>query len=1213
MIDELTISKIKSVAKAVDVIGEFIPLKKKGANYVGNCPFHNEKTGSFTVFPNKNNYKCFGCGETGDSVNFVMQYSNINYPDALIHLAQKYSIWMDEKPTQEVRQNIEVELKRAESIRKRKEAEAEKKKAKVLKFLIDTALNANRSEAEKYLSGRSIPPSSLPENSFFQLDAYKEHPAGVVFLDSEKKLVNKRNFNVPPGGSKQFNWGTVKNAVYDNLFRSELDTVFTTEGVINAQSIYLQDKSVIALFATTNEIDDVNKFKTYFENKHVVIAFDFDKKGAGQRAAIKRYFWIQENFKTKSIKILIHPEGMDDNDLHRKGELSSLLENKYSYINLSQEKLNELYLQVKASSKFIPEFPDPYTFERGAGGNEEDGTFTKVTDPIPGDVFQKINISGKVEKQTLRDCKFEYVKEYTVIKNRKATTYLSSIDNPIFTLDEKIIIRPFAKKVSDKVQFFGTQNEEIYHYGLKNLEATYMNKDDDEDDSGKPIEKLPRAILVYNFIDFLTLSAIGEHPIFIHNKLDYEIKQSILGFVFTIYQAPTNGNENKERSNYIAIKNIEIRTYRLENRTYSVSHLLKKVQIEFFKKHLNSALPYKFWEWDKKNKDFDLNVIILRSFLNAKGYYKHDNKRGENDYIYVKKTGKVVSKIEKDLFAMEVKIMIDKYLESRGEQVKLRNKIIISRRFSELNLSTMDKVKFDFENAGVEFQNMFFADGKIWTITKDKIYLREQKELKKHVWEDEMLNYPSEVKSAPFRIFLQKEYAEALKKNSIAKTAEEKKRTQHELSKFDQTDKYDIEILNRDNYYLQYLFATSYAYFEKAEKAGHFVKPSDFWYTLPDGLLTDKEVNTIKLHLINKITWLGYMMKDHRQPTDDFGLAILDAIDDFPDGRKRGASGGGKTLIADSIGNIKRILPLNAANEDFTNDKFRYQQFSGEKIIVCNDMHLRTKIGDMLTDFSEGITIGVKHKTAHKLSLKESPKIIITRNYVDNEGERVDRRLGRMFVFPFFHDSKSGRFSKKRTPSDYFGRMLFTADNESEKSDLVNFFAYAYMANRNFGEVNPPMQDMEKFRLTQRIGELLIDYMDTYFDDFENYGYIDRVPFHNSFLEQNRFNFSQWQRKNYTSSKKFKSLVADYCKMRGLIFNPDELLTDENRIRRISDSQQNKVGNYKQTEHFFIGTEAIAKEEINDTKVDVSEPSEISTLFGPGEIDQIEYESRFDY
>ena len=71
------------------IIGEVVNLKKRGANYIGNCPFHNEKTPSFSVSPEKGIYKCFGCGKAGDSITFVMDHENLNFPEALRYLADK--------------------------------------------------------------------------------------------------------------------------------------------------------------------------------------------------------------------------------------------------------------------------------------------------------------------------------------------------------------------------------------------------------------------------------------------------------------------------------------------------------------------------------------------------------------------------------------------------------------------------------------------------------------------------------------------------------------------------------------------------------------------------------------------------------------------------------------------------------------------------------------------------------------------------------------------------------------------------------------------------------------------------------------------------------------------------------------------------------------------------------------------------------------------
>ena len=97
MIDRQTIERILDAAQIVDVIQEFVPLKKRGANYLGLCPFHSEKTPSFTVSPTKEIFKCFGCGKVGNSVNFIMEHEHLSYPEALKYLAGKYHIEVVEK------------------------------------------------------------------------------------------------------------------------------------------------------------------------------------------------------------------------------------------------------------------------------------------------------------------------------------------------------------------------------------------------------------------------------------------------------------------------------------------------------------------------------------------------------------------------------------------------------------------------------------------------------------------------------------------------------------------------------------------------------------------------------------------------------------------------------------------------------------------------------------------------------------------------------------------------------------------------------------------------------------------------------------------------------------------------------------------------------------------------------------------------------------
>lgn len=97
MIPRNTVDKIIETAHVEEVVGEFITLKKRGTNLLGLCPFHGEKTPSFTVSPVKGIYKCFGCGKAGNSVNFVMDHLQLSYPEALKWLAKKYNIEVVER------------------------------------------------------------------------------------------------------------------------------------------------------------------------------------------------------------------------------------------------------------------------------------------------------------------------------------------------------------------------------------------------------------------------------------------------------------------------------------------------------------------------------------------------------------------------------------------------------------------------------------------------------------------------------------------------------------------------------------------------------------------------------------------------------------------------------------------------------------------------------------------------------------------------------------------------------------------------------------------------------------------------------------------------------------------------------------------------------------------------------------------------------------
>lgn len=113
MIAQETIRQIIDATDIIDVIGEFVNLKKRGVNYIGNCPFHNEKTPSFTVSPTKEIFKCFGCGKSGNAIGFVMEHEKYSYVEALKWLAARYRIAIEET---EVSEEAKLQQHLAESL-----------------------------------------------------------------------------------------------------------------------------------------------------------------------------------------------------------------------------------------------------------------------------------------------------------------------------------------------------------------------------------------------------------------------------------------------------------------------------------------------------------------------------------------------------------------------------------------------------------------------------------------------------------------------------------------------------------------------------------------------------------------------------------------------------------------------------------------------------------------------------------------------------------------------------------------------------------------------------------------------------------------------------------------------------------------------------------------------------------------------------------------
>ena len=109
MIAPHSIQEVIETVKIEAVVEEFVTLKRRGVNLIGNCPFHNEKTPSFTVSPAKNLFKCFGCGKGGSAVTFLMEHEQLSFVDAIRWLARKFQIELEETAQSESYQQQALE------------------------------------------------------------------------------------------------------------------------------------------------------------------------------------------------------------------------------------------------------------------------------------------------------------------------------------------------------------------------------------------------------------------------------------------------------------------------------------------------------------------------------------------------------------------------------------------------------------------------------------------------------------------------------------------------------------------------------------------------------------------------------------------------------------------------------------------------------------------------------------------------------------------------------------------------------------------------------------------------------------------------------------------------------------------------------------------------------------------------------------------------
>ncbi len=349
MIPQETVNRILDAAQIVDVVGDFVTLKKRGANHMACCPFHNEKTPSFVVSPSKGIYKCFGCGKSGTAVGFVMEHENLSYNEALRYLAKKYHIEVVEKEetAEEIasRQRNESLLLVSEYAGKFFQESLQTPEGQAIgyqyfksrgledetirkyglgwapvgrKALSDAARSAGYKEeflvetglSIKYDDGRLV-------DRFFDRVIFPIHSVSgrvIAFggrtLKTDKtiaKYVNSPETEIYVKSRSLYGIWFAKNEI------SRQDKCILVEGYLDVLSMHqLGIRNVVASSGTSLTVEQIRLIRKFTNN--VTIIYDGD--GAGIKAALRGIGLVLKE--GLNVKVVLLPEGQDPDDFARR-------------------------------------------------------------------------------------------------------------------------------------------------------------------------------------------------------------------------------------------------------------------------------------------------------------------------------------------------------------------------------------------------------------------------------------------------------------------------------------------------------------------------------------------------------------------------------------------------------------------------------------------------------------------------------------------------------------------------------------------------------------------------------------------------------------------------------------------------------------------------------------------------------------------------------
>ena len=605
MIDRNTVQKILDTAEIVDVVSDFVTLKRRGANYIACCPFHNEKTPSFSVSPSKGIFKCFGCGKAGSAVTFVMEHEHLTYSEALKYLGKKYGIEVVEK--EETEEDTQERL-RHESLLVVSEFARQ--------FYTDTLFHTD--------AGRAIGLSYFRQARGFSDETIKKFGLGfspdprkmegtTTLAAAAQKAGYKREYLIATGLCIERNDKSLADKFYDRV----MFPIHSLSGRVIAFGgrTLLTDKSVAKY---------VNSPETEIYHKSDVLYGIYQAKSAiaklGKCYLVEGYTDV----------ISFHQAGIE-NVVASSG--TSLTQGQIRLIKRFTNKITVLYdgdpAGIKASIRGIdmlleegmevkvalfPDGHDPDSFARSHSVDE----ITRFLDEAETDFIEfKYELLAKdIAKDPIRKAGLikEIVRTISLIPDRIVRTVYIEQSAQKLDIKQEILSQEVAKVRRDNIvsgEFEKRRNEER-EARRKELEATLPAEDIDKGATSatQPIAKGPEVpfLIPYEKEILYYLIKFGEHIIHFEEHMAVGSEQPVQEITVSEYISAELENDELEFQNSV-FKKVYDQYFRFREETKDNDKIVKMFVDGSDQQVTQAVMDIVYQEFTVNIKEFQRTLI----------------------------------------------------------------------------------------------------------------------------------------------------------------------------------------------------------------------------------------------------------------------------------------------------------------------------------------------------------------------------------------------------------------------------------------------------------------------------------------------------------------------------------------------------------------------------------------------------------------------------